>query len=298
MFSIKGAKNTEQSKILNDWLNDNFADGSVRAVFTEENHAKIINQRGRAMPVEIQDGRVIDYNAYYSQKMKELEDMIAEVMEQHKKAVENVSQTYRRSDFQSLNSKFDSALQKGDELIKLQKEQTNLRIEKLHKTQWDIFLVNDDWVPMEQPRQLSSEYFDNQDIQEVILYYQLDEEARQEIVTDLSYMEKMQYGMPDRFYLGKVNGKSELIAGEDFMDHELFHFSGEATRSYELGCSALKKIAESIYDYDDVVSLTVDEQHLNHEAREPEGKECLYEAAVEEVLEAAMTPEPEMGMEM
>lgn len=299
MFSIKGAGNSENHKILNNWLSENFVDGSVRVIFTEEDHAKIIDQKGDVMPVEIQDGQVVDYKLSYSQKMQNQKSKIAEAADCQKRETADIVRTYKDNDFKDLNSKIDSALQSGDTVIKLKKEQTNLRLEYLRKTQWDMFLGNDDWVPMEQPRQLSSEYFDTPDIKQVVLQYQLSEEARQEIITEPSYMKKMEYGMPDRFYLGRVNGRIELIAGENFMDHEQFHFSSTATRSYEISGSTLKEIADKIYDYDDTTALTVDEQHINHEpgkvAKESEG---LYDAAIEEALEAAMIPEPEFEMEM
>lgn len=196
------------------------------------------------------------------------------------------------SDAQKAVERLSNNLEKYQELC--QKKEAEIQA-----AQWDSFLGNDDWIPMKHPRQLSSEYFDNQDIQEVILYYQLDEKARQEIITNPSYMEKMQYGMPDRFYLGKVNGHNELILGEEVFDHELYHFSKDATRLYELSGSTLKEIADSIYDYDDVVALTVDEHHLNHEARQGiQETESLYDAAIEEALVAADVPEPEFEMEM
>lgn len=299
MFSIKGAPNIENYKILNNWLNENFVDGSVRAIFTEENHAKIIDQTGDVMPVEIQDGQVVDYKMSYSQKMQDQESKIAEAVDCQKREATDIVRTYKDNDFKALNSKLDSALQSGDTVIELKKEQTNLRLEYLRKTQWDVFLENDEWVPMEQPRQISSEYFDNPDIKHVVLQYQLSEEARQEIITEPSYMEKTAYGMPDRFYLGRVNGRIELIVGENFMDHELFHFSSTATRSYEISSSTLKEIAGKIYDYDDTAALTVDEQHINHEpGKVSEEPKSLYDAAIEEALEAAMIPEPEFEMEM
>lgn len=297
MLDIKGVKNIEQCKILNNWLSDNFADGSVRAVFIAENHAKVIDQMGHAKPVEIQDGKVIDYNRYYQKRIKEYEDMIKEAIDQQKRATEDVSQTYRRNDFQDLNSKFDTALQSGEEVQRLMNEKTKLRLENLVKTQWDSFLGNDYWIPMEEPRQLSAEYFEHPDIKSVILLYQLDEEARQDIIKDSFYVDNMQYGLPDKFYLGKVNGHNELILGEEVFDHELYHFSKDATNQYEISCSTLKEVAGHIHDYKDVISLTVDEKHLNHEPRqEAEGGNGLYDAAIEEALETAEIPELEMEM--
>ena len=54
-----------------------------------------------------------------------------------------------------------------------------------------------------------------------------------------------------------------------------------------------------MYDYEDQITFVVDEQHLNHEPGKMVNQtDNSWDAAIEEALEAAEIPEPDLEMEM
>lgn len=133
--------------------------------------------------------------------------------------------------------------------------------------EWNLLLENDAWIKLEQPRKLSPEFFDSPDIKDVQLLYQLEEAAKREIIEDADYATGIPEGLPSEFFVGTVEGEKRLIFKQYFVDHEIFYTSRQATIAYMAGSKSLKELAEGIYnDLPDLVSLTVDEEHLNHGA--------------------------------
>lgn len=267
MFIIKGASTIEQYTIMKKWLEENFADESVRAIFTSDTHAEIIDLTGDVLSVEICDGKILDYEAEYLQRLNQQTESVNVAYDKYIEQTRELSDSFKKMDYSNLNDKMDALDLSMKQLETELTKRTRLRLEHTNQKEWSRLLRNDNWIPMEKPRQLSTEYFDNPDIKAVTLLYQLDESSRQDIIKESSYTEKAEYGMPGKFYLGLVNGRKELILGEDSFDHEMFYYSQNATQEYGISCSSLKEIANHMYDYEDYITLVVDEQHLNHEPK-------------------------------
>lgn len=268
MFIIKGASTIEQYTIMKKWLEENFADESVRAIFTSDTHAEIIDLTGDVLSVEICDGKILDYEAEYLQRLNQQTESVDAASEEYLKQTRELRDGLKKGDFSNMNDKVDALNLSMKQLETELTKRTQLRLEHMNQKEWSRLLRNDNWIPMEKPRQLSTEYFDNPNIKDVTLLYQLDESSRQEIIREPSYAERAEYGMPNKFHLGLVNGRKELILGEDFFDHEMFYYSRDATEEYEISCKTLKEVANHMYAYEDQITLVVDEQHLNHEPGE------------------------------
>lgn len=235
----------------------------------------------------------------YLQRLKQQTESVDAASEEYLKQTRELRDGLKKGDYSNMNDKVDALNLSMKQLETELTKRTRLRLEHMNQKEWSRLLRNDNWIPMEKPRQLSTEYFDNPDIKDVTLLYQLDESSRQEIIREPSYAERAEYGMPDKFYLGLVNGRKELILGEDFFDHEMFYYSRDATEEYEISCKTLKEVANHMYDYEDQITLVVDEQHLNHEPEKMVNQaDRSWDAAIEEALEAAEIPEPELEMEM
>lgn len=232
-------------------------------------------------------------------RIEQLNQVVDARLDEYGNQAKQLEEQIAKGKYSNLMEKVDAMCDTMNKLEQDVKERTSLRLKHINQMEWKRLLANDNWESMEHPRQLSTEYFDNPDIKSVILLYQLDKETEQDVIRESSCAEEIQNGLPYKFYLGIVNGHKELILSEPFFDHELFYFSRDATSEYDISCSTLKEIAGHIHDYEDVISLTVDEKHLNHESRQTVYQvNDSYDAAIEEVIEAAEIPEPEFEMEM
>lgn len=235
----------------------------------------------------------------YLQRLNQQTESVDAASEEYFKQTRELRDSLKKGDYSNMNDKMDALNLSMKQLETELTKRTQIRLEHINQKEWSRLLENDNWIPMEKPRQLSTEYFDNPDIKDVTLLYQLDESSRQDIIREASYAERAEYGMPGKFHLGLVNGRKELILGENFFDHEMFYYSQDATEQYEISCKTLKEVANHMYDYEDHITLIVDEQHLNHEPRQLVNRaDDLWDAAIEKALEAAEVAEPELEMEM
>lgn len=209
---------------------------------------------------DVEKNSVTTYEEQIKKQNKIVDEKSAETYKQSKQLTEQI----KNGDYKNLNERMQDLLDSMEDLTNSVADRTKMRLEEMNRKDWERLLGNAQWIQLERPKELPTEYFEDSKIEKVELLYELEEMHEQEIKSSLAE----QINSLDKFYLGYVNGRKELIFRAPFFDSEEYYVSGQATEDYMRGHKSLKELAADIYNQPDLISLAVDEGHLNHEERE------------------------------
>lgn len=197
----------------------------------------------------------LTYELRVSNQAKVIDNAGREVSQRAQELIERI----KEEDYRNAEERKELFLKSIEKLEQATREQAQMREKHIENIEWTVLLGIDNWVEMNQPQELSTEFFDNPEIHNVKLLYELEETSSKEIVDLLAE----QINSPDKFYIGTVNGRRELVFRAPVFDHDEYYVSSQATEDYIGGKKSLKELAAGIYDIPDLVSLTVDEEHIN-----------------------------------
>lgn len=197
----------------------------------------------------------LTYELRVSNQAKVIDNAGREVSQRAQELIEGI----KEEDYRNAEERKELFLKSIEKLEQATREQAQMREKHIENIEWTVLLGIDNWVEMNQPQELSTEFFDNPEIHNVKLLYELEETSSKEIVDLLAE----QINSPDKFYIGTVNGRRELVFRAPVFDHDEYYVSSQATEDYIGGKKSLKELAAGIYDIPDLVSLTVDEEHIN-----------------------------------
>lgn len=200
----------------------------------------------------------------YEEQIKKQNKIVDEKSAETSKRSKQLTEQIKNGDYKNLNERMQGLLDSMEELTNSVADRTKMRLEEMNRKDWERLLGNNQWIQLERSKELPTEYFEDSKIEKVELLYELEEIHEKEVKSFLAE----QINSPDKFYLGYVNGRKELIFRAPVFDSEEYYVSDQATEDYIRGHKSLKELATDIYDQSDLISLAVDEGHLNHAERE------------------------------